>query len=80
MTQISKEEIQKATEGIVAFMLEKTEQMTFRGRVIFIYNNAMDDAVAALEVYAEKNVEHGTGLRAAASELRRNFKLAEEQA
>jgi hypothetical protein len=66
-------------------MFEATEQeikvlknvcgMSTRDAIVFVYNNAIDDAVNALGVYADKNPQHTTGLRAVARELERNFKL-----
>ncbi len=75
--QTTEEQKRAATDKIVRFFHAKSPRLERRD-IVLIYNNAMDDAINALEVYARKNPQYTIGLLAASRELRRNFMLNEE--
>lgn len=63
------------SDRIAAKLVEMTTGMRGKQRVRKIYNEAIDDAVQALKVYADKNPAYANVLQAAARELERNWPL-----
>jgi hypothetical protein len=66
------------SKKLIAALTAQAGELPTEELIVLIYNNAIEDCVAALNVYAEKNPEYRRPLAAAAQEIAFNWPLVKD--
>ncbi len=79
MGEVTPEMIRKSSQNIMNGLMKWTEGMHDLDRIFRTYNEAIEDAVAFIDVMADKNPEHRLSFEILAAKMRKELPLMREE-